>query len=259
MLPNLNLTTPAILKILHSRQNGERRKHHNPEASEMLKSIFRSFSQKSRRARAEILNRRIKLRPEWRILDLGGGTGEHINRIFPEHKNVVVCDILEAELAIARSKFGYETVALGEDASLPFSDTEFEFVFCSSVIEHVTGPKDEVVKIQDGSEFKATARRFQKSFSSEIRRISKRYYVQTPHRYFIIESHSWLPIFIIFFSRSSQKRILEFFGKSKFWPKATEPDWNLLTPKEVSSLFPDANILIEKSFGLPKSIMAIKT
>ena len=224
----------------------------------MLRSIFAKYSAKSRERRGEILRKHIQLKPESRILDLGGGTGDHINRIFPNHKNVVVCDILDDDLAIARSKYGYDTVSLEEDKPLPFSDAEFYFVFCSSVIEHVTGPKAIVMKIENDKEFQMVASRHQKFFADEIRRISKRYYVQTPHRYFLVESHSWLPMLIVLVSRKTQIKILKFFASSKFWPKSTEPDWNLLTPKEMSALFPEAYISIEKSFGFSKSIMAIK-
>jgi SAM-dependent methyltransferase len=59
-------------------------------------------------------------------------------------------------------------------AGLPFADDEFELVYCSSVIEHV-----------------APARR--EAFAAELRRVGRRWYVQTPAFSFPIEPHSLLP------------------------------------------------------------------
>ena len=49
---------------------------------------------------------------------------------------------------------------------------------------------------------------------------------------------------------------LNFFNR--WWPKRTSPDWNLLTTKDMREPFPEAEIIVEKSFGLAKSIIAIK-
>jgi hypothetical protein len=80
--------------------------------------------------------------------------------------------------------------------------------------------------------------------------------VQTPYRYFIIESHSWLPGIIVFLPRPVLVHVLRFMNK--FWPKQTSPDWRLLTIGEFSQMFPDAKIEREKSLGFVKSLMAIK-
>jgi SAM-dependent methyltransferase len=225
----------------------------------MLKPIFNNYSQKSRRRRAETLRKHIRIEPQWRILDLGGGTGEHINRVFPNHKNIVICDISKEDLEIARSRFGYQTIELEDGKPLPFRDKEFDLVFSSSVIEHVTGNKDSVTKIQDTGEFKKNSWSHQRAFALEIMRIAKRYYVQTPYKYFIIESHSWLPFFIVLLSRRSQLRILSLVKRTTFWPKKTEPDWNLLVPRDMKELFPGAQIIVETQLGLTKSIMAINS
>ena len=42
------------------------------------------------------------------------------------------------------------------------------------------------------------------------------------------------------------------------WFKPSQPDFRLLTIKEMRALFPDAEIVIERYCGLVKSIVAIK-
>ena len=140
---------------------------------------------------------------------------------------------------------------------LPFSDHEFNIVFCNSVIEHVTIPKEEIWSFKSTKDFKNLSLKRQVEFANEIRRIGKSYFVQTPNKYFIIESHTWLPGLIVFLPRSIQIKTIKFFNK--FWVKTTTHDWNLLTFKDMKKLFPDAVIYKEKSFGLTKSLIAIKT
>lgn len=225
----------------------------------MLKAVFNNYSARSRKKRADMLGAYIEIDPSWRVLDLGGGSGDHIHSVLPDHRNIWIADLLLEELSQARSKYGYSTLQIDGSKRLPFADNEFDFVFCSSVIEHVTGPKEQAIELTDSSAFRMLAQQHQKDFANEIRRISKRYYVQTPHRYFIIESHSWLPGVIVFLNRPTQVALLAAIEKSELWPKSTKPDWNLLVPGEMKTYFPDAHIVVEKSLGFPKSIMAIKT
>jgi len=151
--------------------------------------------------------------------------------------------------------YGYTPVLIPEDGSLNFPDRFFDIVFCSSVIEHVTVPKSEIYRIRSGGEFNEIASQHQEMFADEIRRLGKGYYVQTPNRWFLIESHSWLP-FVGWLPRPMQIAVINFFNK--FWVKKTYPDFLLLEQKGFSSLFPDAEIVPEKSMGMVKSWMAIK-
>jgi len=57
---------------------------------------------------------------------------------------------------------------------LPFSENEFDLVYCSSVIEHVPPPR-------------------RAAFAAEVRRVGRGWFVQTPALSFPIEPHSLLP------------------------------------------------------------------
>jgi len=104
--------------------------------------------------------------------------------------------------------------------------------------------------------FETVGRKHQWAFAGEIRRIAEGYYVQTPFKYFNIESHSWLPGMIVFLPRPVLVHPLRFMNN--FWPKQISPDWRLLTEAEFTQMFPIAKIEREISLGFVKSLMAIK-
>ena len=222
----------------------------------MLRPLFKMFSERSRRNRSAVFHAMLQPTDSSSILDLGGSDGSHIAGIVSTRRNVCISDLNVRALELAAQRFGFRTIALDGTERLPIGDCEFDIVFCSSVIEHVTGPKDIVVSNTDNISFVADARRYQRIFAEEIRRVGRRYFVQTPYRYFPIESHSWLPMPIIWLRRCDQIRILNVMGK--FWPKKTQADWHLLTYRDMRELFPDAEIVAEKSFGFTKSLMAIR-
>lgn len=217
-------------------------------------------SRRGRQRRADVFRQNFHLDETTRVLDLGSENGENINLILagtavlPE--NVCIADIEPVWLDYGREKFGYQTVLLEENGALPFADGEFDIVYCSSVIEHVTVPKSEVWKIKGERAFRRAAWEHQKRFAAEIRRVGKSFFVQTPNRRFFIESHSWLPL-AGFLPRPLFLKVLRV--SNQFWIKGAPPDFNLLDRSQMAELFPDAQIVLEKKFGLVKSIMAVKT
>lgn len=223
----------------------------------MFWRLFRAFSRRSRARRGRMFRETFRIGPETTILDLGGGTGGHIASILDGAARVTVADISESDLAEARGR-GFATVQLtgGDDPSLPFTDGQFDVIFCSSVIEHVTGPKDEMRWTPDGARFEASARENQRRFADEIRRVGRGYFVQTPYRYFPVESHSWLPMPVILLPRRLTVKVIRF--TNRFWPKGTRPDFRLLNRREFQALFPEATILDERVAGLTKSLIAVR-
>jgi SAM-dependent methyltransferase len=226
------------------------------EAIKMIKLIASKFSERARLKRAEIFKSALKPQEIDQILDLGGGSGQHFAQICEYRRNVTIADYNRCDLETASARYGFNTYYLDGSERLDIRDAAYDVVFCSSVIEHVTGPRDVVLQIRDSSEFANIAWTHQLQFAAEIRRISRRYFVQTPHRRFVIESHSWMPGIIVALPRSAQITILKW--ASRFWPKKTDPNWNLLTPKQMQILFPDAEIVLEKKFGLIKSVIALR-
>lgn len=225
-----------------------------------LREIVWSASKKARAKRADIFRRNFHLDKTTRILDIGSENGENIKQVLsgtevvPE--NVFIADIDAGALKSGRHRFGFQTVLLDESGVLPFAENYFDIVYCSSVIEHVTVEKERVWEIVSETDFQQAAWENQKLLAREIRRVGRQYFVQTPARNFPIESHTWLPFFA-FLPRPFQIKAM--LQTNKFWIKQALPDFNLLDGVQIAELFPDAEILFEKKFGLVKSIMAIKS
>ena len=126
-----------------------------------------------------------------------------------------------------------------------YPDGAFDIVFSNSVIEHLGPAFDD-----------------QRRMANEIRRVGKRYFVQTPNRYFPVEPHFLMPGFqfwpvplrvwaITHFNVGWYKRFVD----EKAARREVE-SISLLSEAQVRSLFPEARIYREKLAGLTKSFVA---
>lgn len=225
----------------------------------ILTIIACNISKFSRDKRSNIFRNIFTINKNTRILDLGSEDGSNINNVLNETniniKNIYIADINLDKLKEGNKKYGYQFIHIHEDKNLPFEDKYFDIIFCSSVIEHVTIPKEDVWKMRSSQQFKEKSFHRQQSFAEEIKRIGKQYFIQTPYKYFPIESHTWLPL-VGFLPRPLLLSILRL--TNRIWVKKTTPDWNLLNRKQLKILFSDAEIRDEKILGLTKSIMATK-
>lgn len=225
-----------------------------------VNKIVKNLSAKAREKRAKLFLENFALDDKTKILDLGSESGANIYNILKSTsvapENVFIADIDEDLIKKGSEEFGFNAVLINEKGAIDFPDGFFDIVYCSSVIEHTTVNKTEVWEFKNGAEFKKAAWRRQKAFAAEIIRLGKQYFVQTPSKSFPVESHTWLPI-VGYLPREVLLPVLRI--SNKFWVKAAEPDFNLLGEGEMKNLFPGAKIVREKSFGLTKSLMAVKS
>jgi len=65
----------------------------------------------------------------------------------------------------------------------------------------VTLDKADLASVRSRRAFERLALDRQRRLAAEIARVGRRYFVQTPYRYFPIESHTWLPAPVLLLPR----------------------------------------------------------
>lgn len=222
----------------------------------MIECFIKLLSGRSRAKRAKLFLDLLKPTEKDLIIDLGSADGSYFSTIVPFRNNVFIADIDKSKLDLGKERYGFNTAILSEDGSLPFPDKYFDILFCSSVIEHVTLDKSQIEDIKSGEDFRKYSFARQTKFANEIDRVAKRYFVQTPNKYFLMESHTWVP----FAGLLPRSLLIKLIGMlNKFWIKKTSPDWNLLTYRQMKKLFGGSKLYRERFlFLFTKSIICIK-
>lgn len=125
-----------------------------------------------------------------------------------------------------------------------FADKSIDVVYSNSVIEHVGTLHDQL------------------RMAAEIRRVSKRYFVQTPNARFLIEPHFLVPGFQMMPVEVRAFLLTRFrlgwFAREKNWQRAREAveSIRLMTRAEFAGAFPQAAIYQERVAGFAKSFVA---
>lgn len=178
-----------------------------------------------------------------KILDVGGKQGFwQLTDFLVQDVEITLINIDPAVLnEINHPKI--KSIVGDARAMSQFKDNEFDVVFSNSVIEHVGNYNDQL------------------QMASEVRRVGKRYFVQTPNLYFPIEPHFVFPLFQ-FLPLELRAWLLTHFDlgwakkrTDKQRAKEVVSSIKLLRKKEVIALFPNANLFEEKLFGLTKSFI----
>ncbi|HEY6830057.1 MAG TPA: methyltransferase domain-containing protein [Gemmatimonadaceae bacterium] len=188
-----------------------------------------------RQRRYELFLELCRVDPHEPILDVGAGGGDALERF--NRTNPIVAVDLSPKVDGTYLDAPNVTVEVGDGTALRFADEEFPVVFSNSVLEHI--PRD-----------------MQLAFASEVRRVGRRYFVQTPNRYFPIEPHYQVPLFQ-FLPKRTQRWLNRHFTLG--WrTKGHWEDVTLLSARDLHALFPDAEIRRERVFGMTKSLMAVR-
>ena len=175
------------------------------------------------------------------ILDVGGVESYWRTVGMDQHDQVFITllNLTEDEVSLPNVKG-----IVGDARALDFGDSSFDVVFSNSVIEHVGEHRDQMKMAQ------------------EVMRVGKRYFVQTPNRYFPIEPHFLFPMFqflpVVVRVRLLQTFNLGWFPRTPEMIKAREivESIRLLDRYEFLQLFPGSSLYEEKAFGMTKSFVA---
>jgi SAM-dependent methyltransferase len=157
------------------------------------------------------------------------------------------CDIRPEKLVLLNTESeeesfdSYERV-IGDGRHLPYADNAFDLVFSNSVIEHVGNETDKI------------------AFAQECLRVGKNIYIQTPNRWFPIETHlvtlfiHWFPQ--EWFSKLSFLSIRFLFllsNRQQFQDIVS--GIQLVDKQQLKTFFPKRNIITERFFGIAKSFI----
>jgi SAM-dependent methyltransferase len=123
---------------------------------------------------------------------------------------------------------------------LPFEDGQFDIAFSTAVIEHV-GDREQ-----------------QRRFVAELLRVSKRFFITTPNRWYPVELHTYVP-FVHWLPQHQHQRVLRRLSKDQW---ATTENLNLLDRRELRALFPAGvapTIGGTRLFGMRSNLLAFGT
>jgi hypothetical protein len=207
-----------------------------------------SFVNKLRRKRFQLLQNSIEKLlqrdTKFKIIDLGGDVNYWVQLNWQQPTIETTLLNLYDNKIDDTLKSNFISIK-GNALEAPFVDKSFDLVFSNSVIEHVGSYENQI------------------KFADEVRRLSDRYIVQTPSLWFPLEPHSLIPLFQ--FIPHSIRAILIMLFNINYFPKAktysealvTSRTTLMFTKKRFKELFPEADIQVEKLFGIPKSYTAV--
>lgn len=158
--------------------------------------------------------------PDATIIDVGvtpdqsAEDSNYFEKWYPYPEQVTATSIEDAS-HLKSTYPGLNFVQTAGD-QLPFEDRQFDIAFSSAVIEHA-GTRDQ-----------------QRHFLEELLRVSKRFFITTPNRWFPIELHTFLPV-LHWLPQRYHQRALRHLGQA---PWAKTENLNLLDEASLSALFP---------------------
>ncbi len=207
-------------------------------------NYWRSLQTAIRKRRFAFFQRLLAPLPRpLRLLDVGG-TQEFWEKMEFAEQDVEV--LLYNLTKVETTHPNLQSMAGDAREMSVFGDGQFDLVFSNSVIAHVG---DYTQQLQ---------------MAREVRRVGKRYCVQTPNRYFPLEPHVLLPFFQ-FFPFWLKVFILTHFRSPWGWKLSGRAEAiayvreiRLLSEKELHVLFPGAQIYREKFLGMTKSFLVYK-
>ena len=203
----------------------------------------KSLNQKFREKRFNFfrsLLRKLNSDKPIEILDIGGTQSYWESMHFTKTNDA---NITLLNLYLAPVKYKNFSSIVGDARNLSnFGDKHFDIIFSNSVIEHLFTRENQV------------------KMANEIRRVAKYYYIQTPNYYFPIEPH-WLVPFFQFLPFKLKVTLTRNFNLGNYKKSKTREaairrvnEVQLLTEKEMKTLFPEGMVYREKFLGLTKSI-----
>lgn len=212
-------------------------------------SLFSRLSYINRTRKLQLFNKLICPTEQMRVLDVGaeinpnGDRGLQLIDSYPWKSKVTAINTSAEHIQLIKEHYPEIAAVVGDARDLPWPDKYFDVVYSNAVIEHV----GDFVK--------------QKQMAAEIMRVSKRWFVTTPNRWYPFEFHSrlplvtWLPkhgylwVASIISYNHVKKRYVFTFRKSS--------GTRLMTAKELELCFPGSKIIKQRVTFMAETLIAI--
>lgn len=189
-----------------------------------------------RTARMKRFAERFGMTEQTQVLDIGGSAFNW--GLLPSRPQVTILDIFEHQ-----DKADWATYVVGDGCHTDLPSASFDVVFSNSVIEHVGGIER------------------QRQFAAECIRCGRGFFVQTPNKWFPLDTHTLMP-FAHWLPQKLFRKLIPFsprFVVFKPGPGELEDFSNmrLLSRRTLQELFPNAKIIKERFCGITKSLIAV--
>jgi SAM-dependent methyltransferase len=180
--------------------------------------------------------------PGIRVLDVGVTSDQtqkesnYFEEMYPYPQDIT-CVGTEDGSHLAQLYPGLKYTQIRPGDRLPFPDSEFDVVFSNAVLEHVGN------------------RMQQAAFIADLCRVSRRFFITTPNRWFPFEHHTGLPL--LHYLPARVFRAVLRHTRYERW--ADESNLNILTAGELKPLFPagtGVHIHTVRLFGIPSNLVA---
>jgi SAM-dependent methyltransferase len=182
------------------------------------------YSARSRARRSELFRRLVDPRRGERAVDVGCGAAG----LAASEPDLEVTGVDRD----ARPDYPGARLVQADATDLPFGDAEFDIAYSNSVIEHLPPAARD-------------------AYARELQRVGRRWFVQTPNRWFPIEPHALLP-FVHWLPRRAGRALWRLGVSGDPYDEV-----RLLGAGELRRLFPDAVIVRERTGPLTKSLVAV--
>jgi hypothetical protein len=179
---------------------------------------------------------RFEVTQQTKVLDMGGGAFNWT--LLPVRPKVTILDVYDHD-----NKADWATYVVGDGCHTDFPSAAFDVVFSNSVIEHVGGIDR------------------QRQFAAECMRCGRGFFVQTPNKWFPVDTHTLMP-FAHWLPQRAFRKLIRLSPRFVFFKPdpgdlADFSNMRLLGPCDLKELFPGAEIIKERFCGITKSLIAV--